>query len=143
MFCQKRGRVIPFQHLKLNKWKFMQFSVMNLYGFDFNIVSIYDWKTCIKWKQWKHYWWTFNKRNTSNNLGHRKLHKFPFVYFIKNKTNSASCLNKKHASQALCILQYIFKLENVSMRIKDQVSDSNFQNFSSIDKKKLPIRCLC
>ena len=52
----------------------------------------------------------------------RKLHKFPFVYFIKNKTNSASCLNKKHASQALCILQYIFKLENVSMRIKDQVT---------------------
>ena len=37
-------------------------------------------------------------------------------------TNSASCLNKKHASQALCILQYIFKLENVSMRIKDQVT---------------------
>jgi hypothetical protein len=33
-------------------------------------------------------------------------------------------LNKKHASQALCILQYIFKLENlnVSMRIKDQVT---------------------
>jgi hypothetical protein len=37
-------------------------------------------------------------------------------------TNSASCLNKKHVSQALCILQYIFKLENVSMRIKDQVT---------------------
>jgi hypothetical protein len=35
-------------------------------------------------------------------------------------TNSASCLNKKNASQFLCILQYIFKLENVSMRIKDQ-----------------------
>jgi hypothetical protein len=50
------------------------------------------------------------------------LHKFPFVSFIKNKTSSGSCLNKKHASQALCILQYIFKLENVSMRIKDQVT---------------------
>jgi hypothetical protein len=37
-------------------------------------------------------------------------------------TNSAACLNKKHASQALCILQYIFKLENMSMRIKDQVT---------------------
>ena len=55
-------------------------------------------------------------------IHNRKLHKFPFVYFIKNKTNSVSCLNKKHASQALCILQYIFKLENVSMRIKDQVT---------------------
>ena len=55
-------------------------------------------------------------------INNRKLHKIPFVYFIKNKTNSASCLNKKHASQALCILQYIFKLENVSMRIKDQVT---------------------
>ena len=55
-------------------------------------------------------------------IHNRKLHKFPFVYFIKNKTNSASCLNKKHASQALCILQYIFKLESVSMRIKDQVT---------------------
>jgi hypothetical protein len=50
------------------------------------------------------------------------LHKFPFVSFIKNKTSSGSCLNKKHASQALCILQYIFKLENVSLRIKDQVT---------------------
>ena len=38
------------------------------------------------------------------------------------KYQHASCLNKKHASQALCILQYIFKLENVSMRIKDQVT---------------------
>jgi hypothetical protein len=37
-------------------------------------------------------------------------------------TNSASCLNKKQPSQALCILQYIFKLENVSMRIKNQVT---------------------
>ena len=55
-------------------------------------------------------------------IHNRKLHKFPFVYFIKNKTNSASCLNKKHASQALCILQYIFKLESVSMRIKNQVT---------------------
>jgi hypothetical protein len=31
-------------------------------------------------------------------------------------------LIKKYAGQALCILQYIFKLENVSMRIKDQVT---------------------
>jgi hypothetical protein len=44
----------------------MQFSVMNLSGFDFYIVSIYDWKTCIKWKQWKHYVWTFNKGNTQH-----------------------------------------------------------------------------
>ena len=27
-------------------------------------------------------------------IHNRKFHKFPFVYFIKNKTNSASCLNK-------------------------------------------------
>ena len=55
-------------------------------------------------------------------IHNRKLHKFPFVYFIKNIANSASCLNKKHTSQALCILQYIFKLENVSMRINEQVT---------------------
>jgi hypothetical protein len=36
--------------------------------------------------------------------------------------NSASYLNKKHARQALCIIQYTFKLENVSMRKKDQVT---------------------
>jgi hypothetical protein len=46
-----------------------------------------------------------------------------FHLFILSKIKpSASCLNKKYASQALCILQYIFKLENVSMRIKDQVT---------------------
>ena len=41
---------------------------------------------------------------------------------IKNIFEDVYFLNKKHASQALCILQYIFKLESVSMRIKDQVT---------------------
>jgi len=41
LFIQARGTV-SFIFNELNKWKFMQFSVMNLNGFDFNIVYIYD-----------------------------------------------------------------------------------------------------
>jgi hypothetical protein len=44
LFIQARGTV-GFIVNEINKWKFMQFSVMNLNGFDFNIVSIYDCKT--------------------------------------------------------------------------------------------------
>ena len=66
----------------------------------------------------------------STQIHNRKLHKFPFVYFIKNKINSASCLNTKHASQTLYILQYIFKRENVSMKIKDQVTMTLIYVFS-------------
>jgi hypothetical protein len=41
LFIQAGGTVgIIFN--EINKWKFMQFSVMNLSGFDFNIISIYD-----------------------------------------------------------------------------------------------------
>jgi hypothetical protein len=80
VFKQEALLVLIFN--EVNKWKFMQFSVMNLSGFDFNIVSIYDWKTCIKWKQWKHYVRTFNKRNTSNNLGLNIPLKFHFKLLI-------------------------------------------------------------
>jgi hypothetical protein len=42
LFIQARGTV-GYIFNEINKWKFMQFSVMNLNGFDFNnIVSIYD-----------------------------------------------------------------------------------------------------
>ena len=41
LFIQARGTV-GFIFNEINKWKFMQFSVMNLNGFDFNIVSIYS-----------------------------------------------------------------------------------------------------
>jgi hypothetical protein len=42
LFIQARGTV-GFIFNEINKWKFMQFSVMNFSGFDFNIVSI-----CLK-----------------------------------------------------------------------------------------------
>jgi hypothetical protein len=41
LFIQARGTV-GFIFNEINKWIFMQFSVMNLNGFDFNIVSIYS-----------------------------------------------------------------------------------------------------
>ena len=39
LFIQARDTV-GFIFNEINKWKFMQFSVNNLSGFDFNIVSI-------------------------------------------------------------------------------------------------------
>jgi hypothetical protein len=41
LFIQPRSTV-GFIFNEIIKWKLMQFSVMNLSGFDFNIVSIYD-----------------------------------------------------------------------------------------------------
>jgi hypothetical protein len=43
MLCIQARGTVGFIFDKINKWKFMQFSVMNFSGFvDFNIVSIYD-----------------------------------------------------------------------------------------------------
>jgi hypothetical protein len=39
LFIQARG-IVGFIFNEINKWEFMQFSVMNLSGFDFNIISI-------------------------------------------------------------------------------------------------------
>jgi hypothetical protein len=44
MLCIQERGTVGFIFNEINKWKFMQFSAMNLNGFDFNIVSIY---TCV------------------------------------------------------------------------------------------------
>ena len=92
--------LLVFRLLKVHKWCFHCFHFMHV--FQSYIETILKSTNPLK----------FITENCIN-----------FHLFILSKIKpSASCLNKKYASQALCILQYIFKLENVSMRIKDQVT---------------------
>ena len=82
--------LLVFRLLKVHKWCFHCFHFMHVFQSYRNYIKV-----------------------KPTQIHNRKLHKFPFFSFIKNKTNSGSCLNKKHASQALCILQYIFKVGTI------------------------------